>query len=470
MLNGVTIVDTADGKLTPDMAVVIEGDKIKAIARAGSVTASGTARAIDARGKFVVPGYLEMHNHPLMSPDPRSALALMLAHGITGLRQMAGTPPLLESRRQGKLMPATGAPELLAMPGLILTGPGTPEVAVAEIQKQKAMGADFIKMVDAPPATFFAALKEAKAQGLPMVGHLPPVVPVLEAAQAGMRAIEHLGPRDGILLSCSTDEAALRQTIGVAPPRPPLAGGPALAAMIQRTLANPIMATNPEEFVRYQRVIDTFSEAKCRDLAAKLAATGMWQVPTLTRVRAMEFGNDPQYRNDPNLRYVPAPVRQLWLELADQFPEKVSPAAQATLKQFFALQLRLVKILKDAGVPMLAGTDGGQWLVPGISLHQEFVLLAEAGLSPLDILQMTTINGAKFLGREASMGSVAVGKNADLVLVDANPLDNVRNFSRIHAVVRAGAYHDAGALEEMKKLAEASAAMVPPPPPPKAKE
>jgi hypothetical protein len=453
VLDGVTIVNTHNGKLTPGMAVVIDGGKIARIVRAKDISVGGSAKSIDARGKFVVPGYLEMHAHPLGSPDAEGSLTLMLANGITGFRQMSGSPELLEQRRQGKLLPAVPTPELLAMPGMILirVNAGSPEAAVAEVRKQKTEGADFIKVIDVAPPAFFAALKEAKAEGLDFVGHLPPTVNVAEAARAGMRGIEHLGPMTSVLLGCSTDEAALREALAQRPPRTP---GPNQPGVAERATANPIMVADPADYVLMQRLIDTYSDAKCRKLAALFVATGTWQEPTLIRLRTMEFGDDPTYRTDPNLRYKPRATRQMWEELAQEFPAKISPATRKTLKQFFVLQLKLVKLFDKSGVKMLAGSDSGgsgQWGVPGFALHQEFDLLAEAGLSPLRVLQMTTLNGAEFLGRESSMGSVEQGKDANLVLLDANPIASVQNLHRIHAVVRGGTYYSGEDLNDMKK-------------------
>jgi hypothetical protein len=453
VLVGVTIVDTHNGELTRGMAIVIDGGKIVKIVRAKDISVGGSARSVDARGKFVVPGYLEMHAHPLGSSDAEGSLTLMLANGITGFRQMSGSPQLLEQRRQGTLMPAIPAPELLAMPGSILirVNAGSPDAAIAEVQKQKSSGADFIKVIDVGPDAFFAALKEAKLQGLDFIGHLPPTVNAAEAAQAGMRGIEHLGPMTSLLLGCSTDEAALRASIAQRPPRTP---GPNQPGVAERATANPVMVADPADYLLLQRLIDTYSEAKCRKLAALFVATGAWQEPTLIRVRTMEFGDDPTYRSDPNLRFKPRRIRELWEALAQEFPQKISPETRETLNRLFALQLKLVMLFDKAGVKMLAGSDSGgsgQWGVPGFALHREFDLLAQAGLSPLRVLQMTTLDGAKFLGREKSMGSVERGKNADLVLLDANPIASVQNLHRIHAVVRGGTYYSADELKDMEK-------------------
>jgi imidazolonepropionase-like amidohydrolase len=147
--------------------------------------------------------------------------------------------------------------------------------------------------------------------------------------------------------------------------------------------------------------------------------------------------------------------------MADQFPTIVTPDRRAMLKKFWALQLRLTKLLDDGGVPMMTGTDSGgvgHWEISGVALHQEIDLLHQAGLKPLTILQMTTLNGAKFLHREDHMGTVAVGKDADLVLLDGNPLTSEANLHRINAVVRSGNFYAKDALEKLKQDAEKRAA------------
>ena len=153
----------------------------------------------------MVPGFNDLHAHPLQGDAERN-LTMLLAHGITGFRQMAGTPELLAERKRGRPFAKADAPELLAMPGLPLLGllAKSPEAARTEVREQRADGADFIKVANLAPAQFMAALDEAKALGLPFVGHLPPTVTADSAAQAGMRAIEHLGPGPSLLLSCST--------------------------------------------------------------------------------------------------------------------------------------------------------------------------------------------------------------------------------------------------------------------------
>jgi imidazolonepropionase-like amidohydrolase len=451
VLRGVTIVDTRNGRHAPGMTIAISGGKI---ARIGDKTLASGAMPIDAHGKFVVPGYLDMHAHPVGARDMEGSLGMMLAHGITGVRQMSGSPDWLVARRAGKLMPDVPGPELLVMPGMILMpfSAPTPEAAVAEVRRQKEAGADFIKIVEVSHATFFAALEEAKRLGLPLAGHIPTTVSVVEAAKAGMKSVEHLF---GSVEACSTDEAALLHAPSGPPVLPPIGANMDMTSVLERALANPILL-RPPTYDREKRAVETFSAEKARIVADQFATSGTWQVPTLIRLRTMEMGDDPLYRNDPNLKYVPLASRQIWEALAQQFTARISAPTKQVLARLFALQSGLIDVFKKAGVNMAAGSDfGGGWCIPGAGLHQEFLLLAEAGLSPLDILQMTTLNGAKFLGREASMGTVEPGKNADLVVLDADPLADVRNLTRIHAVVRAGAYHSAAMLDALKAGTEA---------------
>ncbi len=461
VLDGVTIVDTRTGALAPNMAVVVSGGRIAQILRA-PVAVGASTRLVEAQGKFVVPGFNDLHAHPLGDPDPSSSLIMLLVNGVTGVRQMSGSPEMLMDRKNGKLPSAGAAPEILAMPGAIFTRQNapTPEAGVAEVDRQKTEGADFIKVVDVSPSTFFAVGAEAKKVGLPFEGHLPNGVDAVKAAAAGYRSIEHLGPFDTLLISCSTDEDAIRASVARLPVAsiPSFIPGFMVRKIVRAAISEPLLArvkSDPTTISRLQHVVDTFSEAKCRKVVQELSASGTWQAPTLIRDRTMDFGDDPVYRNDPNLRYVASPTREFWFGLAQRYSTTITPSDKATLSQFWNLQLKLLKLLDQSNTPMMAGSDlGGQWEIPGFSLHQEFDLLAQNGIAPLKVLQMTTLNGARFFGREASMGTVEQGKNANLVLLDANPMESVQNLHRIDGVVRAGTYYSRHDLDAMKQMVE----------------
>ena len=448
VLTGVTIVNTRDGSLTTNMTIAIQNGKVSYIGPAGAFDPA-TLGTVVATGGFVVPGYNDFHAHPLNFSDPQGALTLMLAHGITGFRQMSGSAALLAARAQGPLTTAP-QPALLDLPGDILTAANAPTsaAAVAQVDLQQSQGTDFIKVVGIVGDPFFAALAESKRLGLRYIGHLSAAIDPRQAVDSGMRSVEHLGTRDALLIGCSTQEAAIRQAI----PPPAAPSGPPPPNFVTNQITLPTAFIAPTEFARYQQVINTYSDARMQDLVGHFIAAGTWTIPTLIRLRTQEFATDPAYASDPNLKYITAAQLAVWQSLAQQFATQVSPTSQATLQQLFGLQTHLVRPFKSAGVMMLAGSDlGGEWVIPGFGLHQEFDLLGAAGLTPLEVLQMTTLNGAQFLGRESTMGTVDVGKDANLVVLSANPIQSIQNLHAITGVVRAGTYYSSDALNALKQ-------------------
>jgi imidazolonepropionase-like amidohydrolase len=460
VLDHVIVVDVRSGQLVRDRALVIADGKIVEVARGGAVRVTGAGRLIEGNGRFVVPGFNDMHAHNLNTDSPETSLPLMLANGVTGFRQMAGSPELLANRAAGRPLLPPDSPALLGMPGTILAGAAFTDSAavVAEIARQKAHGADFIKVIDVPPAAFFAAEDAARESGLPISGHLPLSVDAREAIRRGMASVEHLGPGITLLLNCSRDEAAIRSMIAAIPPGS--GGGSNFNAepeQVRRMLANPLLLTPPQGFALMRRVLGTYDDEKCRAFAAEVAASATWMVPTLTRLEAMELGNTPGLRDNPDLRYAPAAARTLWRDVGNEFDAKLTPDQRKLLEELFQSQLRLTGVFNKAGVKMLTGTDfGGQWIVSGFSLHHEFDLLAQAGVSALRVLQMTTLDPARFLQREAVMGTVERGRNADLVLLEADPTKDVANLHRISAVVRAGRYLSRADLDAIESRAQDS--------------
>lgn len=462
LIENVTVVNTRDGSLTTNQSIAILDGRIVRIAPTGSISAGATTQVIDARGKYVVPGYLDMHYHALEALDRSpNYWPLMVAHGITGFREMSGSAELLEHGKRFRKDNAAAnavAPELLLQPGRLIStlpdgrraGITTAEQALAEVREQKQLGADFIKIVAVNRDTFFATMEETRRQGLTLAGHLSPVVSAVEASNAGMRAMEHFGAGlISVALDCSSDEAAIRKEVFARAAKPkPAPPAPPTAAQIQRALVNPLL-TQLADADLARRVLDTFDEQKCRQVARTFVKNGTWQVPTLYRLRTMQFSADPVLRADPNNRLIIPKTRALWMEVAEQFSKIVAAPIAETYRRFYTLQLRMVKIFNEEGVRMLAGPDAGQWTVPGLGLHREFDELARAGLSPLEVLRMGTLNAAQFLGREDDLGAVEPGKRADLVLLEDNPLDRVAHLHGIAAVVLKGRYLPKAELDKM---------------------
>jgi imidazolonepropionase-like amidohydrolase len=460
LLAGVTVVDPATGTLTPAQNVLIDKGRILSVGT--DAPADTDVQRVNATGKFLVPGFNDMHAHPLGPVDPSGDLALMLANGVTGFRQMSGSDTMLDERRESKLPLTLDAPAVLAMPGALLTpmNASKPDQVRATVRDEKARGADFIKVGFVSGPVLFAALDEGRKLGIPVAGHVPPGVGVVTAAQHGMHSIEHLGPANGLLIACAKNGDGILADVHAKTEFPEI---PAIKSHILEKLAewallkrvvNPAAAAHEAGGVAPMRAaLNGFDEPTCRAAMQKLKAAGNWQVPTLIRLKAIYTADDPAFARDPNLRFMPPATVETWREVTADFKKIYAPADRATMRQGYAASLRLVKLLDEEGVPMLAGSDasGGGWEIPGFALHQEFDELASAGLSPLRILQMTTSDAAAFMGRTATMGSVAPGKIADLVLLDGDPTKDVRNLHRIAGVVRAGLYRDAVQLAALKE-------------------
>jgi Amidohydrolase family len=443
VISNVTVVSTKDGSEQANMSVVIDNGKITVIGNAGDIHAEGAAKVVDATGKFLVPGFLDMHTHASNTlGNPPSDFPALLANGITGVREASGAPPLIAAIKLQNAAVVAGqvdAPEVLIMPSTIFGGQATTAApAVQFVKDRKAEGADYLKLTAGNREAVLAILGEVKNEGFYVAGHLVPSISALESSNAGWRSMEHLGAGMGLVLDCASDQANIRQAV-LADPAPPAPN-----------VINPRVYDGNHNQQYYQRIIDTYSDAQCQALAQSFAKNNTWQAVTLIRLRTQDYGDDPAYTNDPNLIYVDKTRRALWAQTGQLFTTGVTPATRATLQQYYALQLKVVKLMQQNGVKMLAGSDlGGGWVVPGFSLHQEFHELAAAGLTPLQILQMTTLNGAQFVGREATMGTVEQGKNADLVLLSANPIADAANLDKISAVFLRGKYYPRTALDQL---------------------
>lgn len=465
---GVTIVDPGTGTHTPDRTVLIEGGMIAGIAEPGSLPANfASAQRVDAAGKFLIPGFNDMHAHPLGAHDPSGGLALMLANGITGFRQMSGSDALLDERRTSRLPLTVDAPAVPILPSALLTplNASRPEQARQTVREQQAHGSDFIKAGFVSGPVLFAALDEARKIGIPVAGHVPAGVSVVASAQSGMRAIEHLGPANSLLIAPARDGGHILAEVHATTkfPQVPAIRSHILEKLAEWALAKRVInpaAADPEAggVEPMRRALASFDEGRCRKAMQDLKAAGNWQVPTLIRLKSIYLADDPAFAREPNLRYMTRETVRDWRAAATKFAQIYSRDDRATMRAGYAASLRLVKLLEEEGVPMLAGSDasGAGWEVPGFALHQEFDELARAGLSPLRILQMTTSDAATFLGRSESMGRVQPGMAADLVLLDADPTAQVRNLHRISGVVRAGHYRDRAYLDGLISRVQAN--------------
>ena len=445
MLTGVTVVDVRTGRLQANRAVVVEGTRIAAVSEARGVRPRRDDRVVEARGAYLVPGLWDMHVHSAAAAERE--FPVYLALGITGIRNMHSTvDTALELVVGLKRRLASGellGPRMVAN-GPVLDGPvpvhggsaraGTAEEARRAVDSLVAGGADFIKAyIRLPREAYFAAAREARRQRVPLVGHLPIGVGIHEAIEAGQRGFEHTNALDW---SCSTRGDSV----------------------LQAFLADP--APNRESYHRARAaVIATWDAAACAPAIAALRDAGAWLVPTLVVVWA-PVAIDSVLADSAARATIPGAKLDDWKAGAAELPPEARAAERAEVRN----GVKLVRLLERAGVPMLAGTDvGNPFVVPGYSLHTELELLVRAGLSPRAALQTATLNPARFLAGTDSMGTIAKGKLADLVLLDGNPLDDIRNTRRIRAVVANGRYLDRAVLDSILAAAGRSAETPPEP-------
>ena len=420
--------------------MLVRGNRITAVGKPGEVAVGRDARVLPAGGKFLIPGLWDMHVHATGAFIEQAFLPALVANGITGVREMFSRRDWVDSARARIRRGALVGPRIVAS-GHILDGvppiwPGSVAVRNAEearraVDSLAAGGADFLKVYNRLPRdAYFAAVAEAKARGLPVAGHVPTLISVEEAVDSGQVTIEHL---TGLLLACSPREEELRRQLSQAAASPK--GWDSVTAVLRaqtRTQAEP------------------FDEAKCRRLAYHLAQRGTWMVPTFAVLRSIAYLDDSTLRADPRLRYVPVQWRASWDPAKDFRFKNLGPADWAARKLVFERQRELARLLHQEKVRFLAGTDlANPYIYPGFSLHDELATLVALGFTPLEALRAATLDPARFLGAGDSLGAVATGKRADLVLLEANPLEDIRNTSRIVAVVADGRLYELPARQRM---------------------
>ncbi|MBL8961443.1 MAG: amidohydrolase family protein, partial [Gemmatimonadetes bacterium] len=314
-----------------------------------------------------------------------------------------------------------------------------PEAARRAVDSLAKAGAAFIKVYSRlNDEEFRAAGEQAKRNGLHFAGHVPNLVTVDEAVAQGMRTIEHL---QQFTTACSSRESELRQQYRDAVASPSSWDSAAVMGRAQLSIQ-----------------VETFDAARCAALAARIAKSETWLVPTFTVLRSIAYLDDSTLKQDPRLAYIPKFFSASWDPKQDFRFRAITPQGWADRKRIHARQLEIARIMHRAGVKFLAGTDlSNPWIFPGFSLHDELAHFVAIGMTPLQALQTATLNPARFYAAVDSMGTVGVNKVADLVVLDGNPLADIRNVSRVFAVVANGRLIDAQQRAALLKDAEARA-------------
>lgn len=444
ILSHLNVVDVITGSLQRDVDVTIRDGRIAAVEPAARAAAPAQARVVDATGKFLIPGLADMHVHWY----DEHYLGLFIANGVTRARQMWGMPMHLEWRKRIEAGELLGPRFSISSPILDGPNPSYPgsivvpdaETATKVVAGVKKGGYDFVKVLSRLPRdAYFATIRAARENGLEVVGHVPVAVTASEAADAGQASIEHL---TNILVSSSSAEAQLRELL--------------MQQQLKAGNATQPMSADARAGARelQEKLLATYDDAKAAALFARFKKDHTSQCPTLVAARAMASIDALESTIDPRLKYMPRGIRESLKTGNDPRLAGKSPADFELDRRLFRKDMDIVRAMKRAGVEMLAGTDDP---LVGFRLHEELDLLVQSGLTPAEALRTATINPARFLHDEASNGSVAAGKNADFVLLDANPLDSIRNTQRIAAVVVRGRYLDRAELDGILAAVENTA-------------
>ena len=445
------IIDVELGKVDQEMSLVIQDNLIIELGKAKTIQVPKNATIIDGKDKFLIPGLWDMHAHTSSNSITRQvAYPLLIANGITGIRDMIAdcyneeypcekyNSPTIDASRKwrddiknGNLL---GPRSVLGSQRVngprndssTILSPGTPEHGREHVNFLKQRGIDFIKIYEeCPRDVFFAVADEAKNQNLPFAGHVPFEVKTSEAAKAGMQSIEHCCD-ENYMLECSEIEDRLRQKW--------------------------LNALRTETFKMGNIILEmarTYDATKCDHVLDILKENGVWVVPTLI-VSESHYPYLFDWTKDERLKYLPKSEKLLWEDWQNDYYLVYGEWDYEKQMEMRKRRFEIINIMYKKGIPIMAGTDcasiGVFW---GSSIHEELELLVQVGLSEIDALRAATLNPALFLKATDSLGSIAKGKIADMVILNKNPLDDIRNTKNINGVFTNGNYFNKSSIDSI---------------------
>jgi hypothetical protein len=417
--------------------VVVRDGRIAQIGAPGKVKVPEGALLVAGAGKYLMPGLAEMHGHLPGADSPQEVVEswffLYVANGVTMVRGMRGDTVNLEQRASiaaGRLLGPT-----LYVAGPPFTGQSAKTVAIAQqmVRDQKAAGYDLLKILDSGLSreVYDAIAKTAKEVNIRFAGHVPEQVGVEHAIESRQSTIEHL---DHYLQGLEADDSPIR---------------------------------NADPQTRARELPFHLDERKMAKLARATREAGVWNVPTMAVWDNFYSGDngDALRRKMPELQYLSRRLVEQWvrgknalLDPPDRAYMGFVPGSKSG-DRVLELRRKMLKALHDAGAKIALGTDSPQsFSVPGFSIHREMPIMVASGFTPFEVLQSGTRAPADYFGALAEFGTVEVGKRADLILVEANPLQNVGNVShRVGVMVRGQWLPESEIQERLKRIAAAAA-------------
>jgi len=414
----VNVIPMTGDEVLPAQTVVVDNGIIVTVGAVVDTAVPDSAYIIDGTDRYLIPGLAEMHGHVPggSSANLERILALYVANGVTTVRGMLGQPSHLAMRAQ------LASGELLG-PRLITSGPSlngssvaSPDAGVAMVREQHAAGYDFLKIHPGLSREEFDAIAAtANEVGIPFAGHVPEDVGLERTLAAGIATIDHL---DGYM------QALLK-------PNEDVSGG--LSGFFGVFLA------------------DMVDESMIGAIARATADAGVWNVPTeslFEHVTSPDISPDVLADRD-EMKYMPPDNVAEWHRAKSDLLADTS-YVPSTAVRAIEIRQQLILALHEAGAGLLLGSDSPQiFNVPGFALHHELDFIVQAGLTPLEALKTGTINAARFFELDDLFGSVREGLQADLVLLDADPLSAIGNTTRIHGVMLKGRWLSRTDLDDL---------------------
>ncbi|MEJ8843859.1 amidohydrolase family protein [Lacibacter sp. H375] len=434
LIENVNVIDMEAGKIIPSQDVVITANKITNIVYHGDIDIHSNT-VINGSNQYLIPGFWDMHEHMMRYQWYKSQMPLLRANGITGFREMWGDLTIatyVQSQIQNDSLPYFR----FVASGHILDGKkafwegsipvATKVAAIKIVDSLRNAKVDFIKTYSfLSPDVFYTIAERCKENKFPFAGHVPHTVWLTEASDAGMASMEHLY---GFLTeACSNSDSAM--------------------ALMKRSVAA-FESGNKEERAKisllfHSLVLNNFSEEKLITIAKRLRKNNTYIVPTLVTLRGQYFTNDTSFTNDPRLKYMSKETLEYWKEQTRNDLEKNTDIQWQNMRKRWQIEKQIMRILISEKVPIMAGTDADNpYAFPGFSLHDEMALYVECGMTPLEALRSAITVPVKFLKMSDSLGTIKKDKLADLVLLEANPLDDIKNTTKINTVIANGRLYD----------------------------
>lgn len=431
-ITNVSVIDTEAGSLISGQTVVIEKERITNVGPTDSIIIPENAERIDATGQFLIPGLWDMHAHLGTKMSPQLVLPLFIAAGVTSIRELGGlTVEYKKNLHQQILSGKLLGPRVVGYASVFVSSLDSIDEARELVNDLVGSKAGFIKVYNQLlPDHYFSLIEEAKKRDIAVLGHKPRAVSAIDGANAGHKSFEHARL---FLFECYPGASELRERY-----RARYSGEGSTGGRIIKTSDR-------------REMIDNHDPELFDELAAVMVKNGTWFVPTHITRKMDAFADNEAYRQDARLKFIHFFKRFGWNRDADGMIERdPSPEGRKAFMDFYLKGLELTGKAHRAGVKILAGTDANDtYCFPGLGIHDELQELVKAGLTPIEALKTATVNPAEYFGLSADYGCIASGKVADLMLLDANPLEDISNTTKINKVIFNGNVYTRKELDDM---------------------